>query len=302
MTVDFSPVTPRVNRLLTDIEQAVEDIISRDETDAISAHKRINDSNTCPADELERFKGDCQALVDKLRGLKGESRTGWEVAFEAHVQKGADMHAVDDQFHLLDKKLTTLQDEVAGMAQQTHWQGQGAEAYMKELPYQSAALSELRAFTLTEQDGLDRTAQLHQSVILAVKDHLEGVKNRLKGIQGSAAPPDIYFQRTSDGIAVMEFSRDWLKDVRQGETWQYSVTQLGSAYTRAQGGLQMFADRDKWPSATDAGGPSLPSQPLPPSTQIDPSRAPTGPVTEGGGDVANESGGPGINVTDDRYD
>lgn len=302
MTVDFRSVTSTVNDYLTAIEKEIDQIIARDENDAISAHNRINTSNSCPADELQRFKDDCQELIDKLNALRGEPRKAWDAWFKNHAHKPADLHAIDTQYDLLDKKLAVLQDEVAGMAQQTHWQGQGADAYMKELPYQNAALAELRAFTLTERDGLNRAAQLHQGVMQAVQEHLKQTKMRLQGIKGSAQTGDIYFQRTADAIAVMEYSRDWLKDVKEGQTWDYSVSELGSAYTRAEGNLHMFAKKDIWPSATDSGGPSLPTQPLPPTTQIDPSTTGTGTPTQGGGDVSNQSGGPGINVTDKRYD
>jgi hypothetical protein len=299
VTADLTPVTRTVNAALADISSTVDSIIAKDVSDAKSALRKIGESNACPQDEIQRFSDDAADLVGNLRAVQPQPGGIWADTFAPDAQKPQALHLIDEHYAILDTSLGTLQDKVQQMSVQTHWQGQGAAAYMKELPYQVAALAELRAFALTERDGLDRTAQTLQAVLTAVKEHFTALKSRLRGILASTPPPDVYYQRTVDATAACADSLAWLTRVAQGETWASAVDRIAGDYSRALQSLHMFTDADTWPSATNSSSATPPSIPADASSPL-PARTTTS-VTDVD-DVADAAGGPGLNVDDERYD
>lgn len=299
MTADLTPVNSSVDAALAVVSSTVEHIIAKDVSEAKSALRRINESNACPQDEIRRFSDDAAELVGRLREVQPQPAGVWARAFAPDAQKPQALHLLDDDYGTLDASLGTLHDKVAQMSQQAHWRGQGAEAYLKELPYQVAAVAELRAFVLTERDGLDRAAQTLQAVLTAVKEHVTALSSRLRAILAATPPSNIYYQRTVDAAAACADSVTWLTRVAEGETWASAVERITADYSTALQTLHMFANTDSWPSATGA------SPVMPPSTPVDArSRMPvttTSSVTDPD-DLADASGGPGLNVDDERYD
>lgn len=259
MTADLTPVTRTVDAALAEVSSTVESIIAKDVSEARSALRVIAESNACPQDEIRRFADEGAELVRTLRAVQPQPADLWARVFAPDAHKPEALHRLDADYETVGTSLEALHAKVGQMSQQTHWQGQGAEAYLKELPYQVAAVAELRAFVLTERDGLDRVAQTLQAVLTAVTAHLTALSSRLRGVLASTSPSNTSYQRTVDATAACEDSVSWLTRVAEGETWASAVARITGEYATALQGLDVFADVDSWPSATRASGVPRPS-------------------------------------------
>ncbi len=295
---EFGSVANDVSLALDKITLLTEQIITKDNNEALNAKAKIERSNACPGDEIERWQTDADNLVKKLREAAPRPGAEWTTHFADNADKPAAMHAIDDEYGRLDSALMELFSKLENMAVVTHWKGRGAEAYLKQLPYQKAALGELWSLATTERDGLDQTALMLQAIMQAVAAGFSGLVDRLQGILESSSLPDIYYQRTVDATAACLGLDEELHDLSQGTEWKTSVDQLVSDYGTAEKQLQMFADTDAWPSATNpASAAPPPSIPTPGSLMPAGALVSIGTLTSDG--VAADAA---LNVNDARYD
>ncbi len=298
MSDDFDSVATNVSTAAERISSLTESIITKDEEAAKRAKQKIQWNNTCPQDEVDRWTTDAADLVAKLRAASPRPYASWGEHFAMDASKPGALHAIDAQYGSLDSALSELFTRVQGMQQQTHWQGRGAEAYLKQLPYQYAAVGELWSFVRTERDGLDQTALILQAILQAVEAGFDGLVTRLQAVLESPDVLDVYYQRTVDATAACESLANNLNDLSEGTEWKAAVRQLSLDYGTAELQATMFAGTDTWPSATNPAS-AAPPQDNPAPDSLMPSAAGVTvdvPTTSG---VAADAA---LNVNDARYD
>lgn len=274
-TVDFAPVGGHVESALTDIESTIDEIIAKDESELDKAKQDLDDkSGWCDSGDVEGFMRQCDELKAKLRGVRPHPRDRWDTRFKTHHEVPRMLHLIDLDWESANKALDAVYQKVSQMSAQTHWQGRGAEAYMKELPYQQAAVAELYSFTQTQREELARTATLGQAIMVQLKNHYEFLRTRLRSILTSYCPPNTYFHRTANAHSAVVGAVEWLDAVSGGTEWQYAEADLKRYHEHAVGQVEMFA-ADTWPTATNGSGPIPPSTPAEPQSHLPQTATPT---------------------------
>lgn len=299
MSTGFDSVAPDVTASADRIATLVESIIAKDERDADAGKQQIQDNNKCPRDEVERFEIDAASMVSKLRTAAPRPKSEWTTHFSESADKPASLHDVDADYELLITALSDIHARVQTLSDQTNWTGQGADAYMKQLPYQAAATGELWSMASTERSGLDQTTMTLQAIMQAVSEGFSGCADELESIRQSVAIPDVYYQRTANATAVCDGFADDLHDLGLGEQWSEALAQLDVEYQTAEQQLHMFADTDIWPSATNASSPTPNGQTTTPLPQV-----PSNPVvvTTPGTGIPPTDTDSGMDINDARYD
>lgn len=260
MDFDPTPVGDNVNMWIAGIESVVDRIIAKDQGEAEAARSRIKSNHPfCSGEELKNLEEDAQRLIAELNGLKEKPKEIWLANFEKDHRKPKELHAIDRDWEKVTSSVADVQQRVLQMSQQSHWEGPGAAAYMKQLPHQAAAVEELLSFSITDQQYLNRTAQLLQAIMLSLKSGLQEVKEALESRAGmSHSGSGVFFQRTADAIALLKECVRWMGNVRDGESWNFSVDQLNNSMSQALDCRELFAASNEWPQATSGGEGSTP--------------------------------------------
>lgn len=285
------------------------DIVKADGTVLVSNGPHQMATNA--RDAFQSFEQEAKRLADEVLTL-------WETEYQPYSSAPKKLHDVGTSWHDIATSMAEIPTGIAEAQQIQGWSGEGAEAYARVVPHQSAASQQTGELATASGNVLNNASRGLQGLYLSFAAQLAQAKASIEGyeVQGiektwgwfcNTAP------RARQATAVLEAVLDYLRnDLPTNETyWASNVDEASTILTDNES-----VDRDvfvggKWPASEaeklgklEQGGGGMPTfqqpqMPTPTPTQTPMPEPTTGMPVQGQDttrtdDIDQYAAGPGV--------
>ncbi len=148
--------------------------------------------------------------------------------------------------------LQPISRDISTRMQQNHWQGRGADDYMKQLPMQLSAVTEFGQYVEAATTGVDVPGMLQALVFSAGATEIMTASTSINGFRQQSPPSGQYFTKCAYASRTLaNVNTWWTKKLMTGDgSWQITLDNHVREMTSSQVKHPVVLKGDKWPRAT----------------------------------------------------
>lgn len=288
MAEPLKNLDPEIAGAFKALRQALDTCATNDrkQVDALASKARTGVNPLSPENaritaQLKTLQEQGEKIISAMNQAYTTLHDAYSSSVRPHENVAVTLHQVyTDTWQAVDKAIDPILTDIEKRTKQTHWKGPGADAYMKQLPNQHAAVTELKQLVGAAGLGVENPALMQQAVFQSM---LQLVTGRAEAVKGYAITDtgDHCYQRCAWAEAVLKQASAFVKDtlLTGKDNWRPVLDQHIEGLTSVKTEVLVG---DKWPDAT-----SKTSMPTHPKYET-PADLPSLP---GRGQPANDRGG-----------
>lgn len=315
----WSRMYGRITDLRNDVHSLINDCIKDDFDDVETYHDELEDRFDSSifetgTDEWKKFNNDMDNLRDDLKEKWEQVKNQWANDFSEYWYSPKYLHNAAETWRVdITDKMGETEQDIAQTGSSGSWMGKGAEAYRKQIPIQTKAISDVKKLVMDASTGLENGSQGMKALYLTIAQTFTDMKSQLEGLPKPANT--MFGTRMSAALSLCTQAKDYFDDLKEGfVVWGETIADTNNELKEAIRNSDTFKGGESWPAAT-VEGEMTPAVPPPGGAQPGTEPPPTEPEpdypdpSDNQPDTPNESGvsqnpspgSEGINSEDSEY-
>ena len=287
----YTPLGPTIKGTFGQLYTLVKQARDQDTTDGKAERERIDEEEGwCDDDQANEFIAEGETIMREMDEALASLESTYNTKLDIHDRVPQRLSKVaTETYDAAVQQITPILQDMAQRQAQNHWKGGAADAYMKQLPTQVAAVTEFNNFMEALKVGVTTPAMIQQGILMTFSQTLTELQQTISNYVSRPRQKNVFFHRSYPTRSAIKQVISWTDRELLGSYayWKSSETTHVSSMTSSRVTSPEVIKADKWPHAT--GDTPADQVPTPPTMPV--VTPPTAPGTTETPDIRDDHGG-----------